>query len=147
MGIEKIFFLLPTKGKFLNGFAHNEQLKTQADNVWRQLDGLSPVLLIACVVIGIGLAVFYYTAYNEMPGRHYKVKHWLLWGVISFALTLIATAIIEYVGIKTNLKSGISSLYWLCAINNALYSLILYFLTSVVWCNCFRTNAYKFLKI
>lgn len=145
MSLINFFFLLPSKGKFLNGFT-NEQLKSQADNVWRHLDGMSPVLLIAGVAIGIALAVFYYTAYNEMPGRHYTVKHWTIWAIISFVLTLVVTAVIEHIFIKTNLKSGISSLYWLCAINNALYSLILYFVASLVWCNFLPTNAYKFLK-
>lgn len=148
MGIIKIFFLLPSKGKFLQNFANNDQLKAQAEQVWRQLDGLSPILLILTAVLGIGLTIYYYTGYNEMPGRHYKIQHWGLWAAIAFILSLIGTAVIEYVGIKTNIKTGLTSLYWLCAINNALYCLILYFLTSVVWCNlkfC-RTNAYKFLK-
>lgn len=148
MGIIKIFCLLPSKGKFLQNFANNDQLKAQAEQVWRQLDWLSPILLILTAVLGIGLAIYYYTGYNEMPGRHYKIKHWCLWAAIASILSLIGTAVIEYVGIKTNIKTGLTSLYWLCAINNALYCLILYFLTSVVWCNlkfC-RTNAYKFLK-
>lgn len=146
MNLINFFRLLPKKGKFLDGFT-NEQLKSQADNVWRQLDGLSPWILIAGVAIGIAFAVFYYTAYNEMTGRHYKIKHWGIWAILSFVLTLLISVVIEYVSIKTNLKSGISSLYWLCAINNALYGFFLYFITSLVWCNCFRTNAYKFLKL
>jgi len=146
MGLDKIFFLLPSKGKFLQNFAQNDQLKAQADQVWRQLDGLSPVLLIATALIGVGLAIYYYTGYNEIPGRHYKIKHWGLWAAIAFILSLVGTAVIEYVGIKTNIKTGLTSLYWLCALNNALYCFILYFLTSLVWCNVGRTNAYKFLK-
>ena len=138
MGIIKIFFLLPSRGKFLQGFAGHDQLKAQAEQVWRQLDGLSPVLLILTAVLGIG--------YNEMPGRHYKIKHWGIWATIVFILSLVGTAIIEYVGIKTNIRTGLTSLYWLCALNNALYCLIIYFLTSLVWCNVGRTNAYKFLK-
>ena len=146
MGIIKIFFLLPTKGKFLQNFANNDQLKAQAELVWRQLDGLSPIMFILSVIIGIGLAIYYYTGYNEVPGRHYKIKHWGLWAAIAFVLSLVVTAVIEYVGIKTHLNSGLTSLYWLYAINNALYCLILYFITSVFWCNFCRTNAYKFLK-
>lgn len=146
MSIIKIFFLLPTKGKFLQNFANNDQLKAQAELVWRQLDGLSPIMFILSVIIGIGLAIYYYTGYNEVPGRHYKIKHWGLWAAIAFVLSLVVTAVIEYVGIKTHLNSGLTSLYWLCAINNALYCLILYFVTSVFWCNFCRTNAYKFLK-
>lgn len=146
MGIIKIFFLLPSKGKFLQSFAHNEHLKAQAEQVWRNLDGLSPWLLLLTAVLGIGLAIYYYTAYNEMSGRHYKIKYWCLWAGIAAILSLIGTVAFEYIGIKTNIKTGLSSLYWLCAINNALYCAVLYFVTSVVWCNFCRTNAYKFLK-
>lgn len=146
MNVISIFFLLPSKGKFLQNFAENEQLKAQAEQVWRRLDDLSLILLIMTVFIGVGLAVYYYTSYNEMPGRHYKVKYWGIWAAIAFALSLVGTALIEYFGIKTNIKSGLTSLYWLCALNNAIYCFILYFFTSLVWCNFFRTNAYKFLK-
>ncbi len=146
MGLDKTFLLLPSKGKFLQNFAPNDQLKAQADLVWRQLDGFSLPLLALTAVLGIGLAIYYYTGYNEMPGRHYKIKHWGLWAGIAFFLSFISTAVIEYVCIKTNIKTGLKSLYWLCALNNALYCLILYFLTSLVWCNFGRTNAYKFLK-
>lgn len=146
MGIIKIFFLLPSRGMFLQGFAGNDQLKAQAEQVWRQLNGLSSVLLILTAALGFGLAIYYYTGYNEMPGRHYKIKHWSLWTAIAFILSLVGTAVIEYVGIKTNIRTGLTSLYWLCALNNALYCVILYFLTSLVWCNIGRTNAYKFLK-
>ncbi len=146
MGIIKIFFLLPSKRKFLQNFANNDQLKAQAEQVWRQLDALSLIQLILTAVLGIGLAIYYYTRYNEMPGRHYKIKHWCLWAAMAFVLSLIGTAIIEYVLITTHIKSGLASLYWLCALNNAIYCLILYFLTSLVWCNFGRTNAYKFLK-
>lgn len=146
MNVISIFFLLPSKGKFLQSFAQNEHLKAQAEQVWRWLDDLSPLLLIMTVFIGIGLAVYYYTSYNEMPGRHYKVMHWGIWAAVAFALSFFGTVLIEYFGIKTNIKSGLTSLYLLCALNNAIYCLILYFLTSLVWCNFFRTNAYKFLK-
>lgn len=146
MGIIKIFFLLPSRGKFLQGFANNDQLKAQAEHVWRQLNGLSLVLLIATAVLGIGLASYYYSMYNQMPGRHYKIKHWGLWAAIASILSFVGTIVIEYVCIKTNIKTGLASLYWLCALNNAIYCFILYFLTSWVWCNFGRTNAYKFLK-
>ena len=39
MGIIKIFFLLPSKGKFLQNFANNDQLKAQAEQVTSALKG------------------------------------------------------------------------------------------------------------
>lgn len=144
---DKIFFLLQSKGKFLNQFANNENLKNQASQVWKSLEGWTPILLAVTALIGIGLAIYYYTVYNEQPGRHYKVKHWGIWMLISFVFTFIVTLAIEYFGIKTNLKSGLTSLYWLTALNNALYTVVLYFITSLVWCNLLPTNAYRFLKL
>ena len=138
------FFLLPAKGKFLSGF--NEQLRQQANNVWGQLDDLSPFVLILGFILGVGLAVIYYTAFNEKAGRHYKMRYWAIWALLSSVLTMVITIAIEYVGVKTNLKSGYAELYWLCAIHNALYALGFYLFTSIIWCNAFPTNAYKFFK-
>lgn len=147
MGFIQFFFLLPTKAKFLHGFAQNEQLKSKAESVWQQLDGWSPWLLILTVVLGIGIAAYYYSAFNQMPGRHYKIKYWGFSFAIAIAISLIATAAIEYIFIQTNMKwRELHQLYWLFALNNAFYCAILYFLTSVVWCNYFSTNAYKFLR-
>lgn len=146
MSLINIFFLLPSKGEFLKEFAHNDQLKSQAERVWKQLDGLSTWLLLLAAGLGIGLAIYYYTAYNEMPGRHYKIKHWVIWGVIATVLSFVGTVVIEYACIKTNLKNGIGSLYWMCALNNAFYCIIVYFLTSLVWCKFCRTNAWKLIK-
>lgn len=145
MSPDKVFFLLQSKGKFLNHFT-NDNLKTQADAVWRQLEGWTPGLLIIMAVLGVGFAAYYYKPYNDQPGRHYKMTHWAIWGVISIALTFIATLCIEYFAIKTNLKSGLTSLYMLTALNNAIYCAILYLVTSVVWCMCLPTNAYRFFK-
>ena len=145
MSPENIFFLLPRKGKFLNSFS--EQLRPQADAVWRSLDGWTPCLVIIMAILGIGLAAYYYKPYNDMPGRHYKVSHWAIWGIISVALAFIATLCIEYFGIKTHLpKTGLNNLYILTALNNAIYCAILYFVTSVVWCNIAPTNAYRLFK-
>lgn len=146
MLLDELFFLLPSKSKFVQGFG--DKLKDRAGVVWQQLDGLSLILLIVTAVVGIGSAICYYTWYNEMPGRHYKIKHWAFWAAFAFFLTLGVIAVIEYVGINTAgiKKTDLTSLYWLCALNNAFYCIILYFLTSLAWCNFFRTNAYKFLK-
>lgn len=140
-----LFLLLPKKAKFLSGFA-NDNLKSQADLVWRQLSGLSTWMILTAFVLGLLFACLYYKPYNESPGRHYRISKWAIWGIVSVVLTFIATLAFEYLGIKTNLRTGLTSLYWLCALNNALYCAAVYFLTSVVWCNFGKTNAYRFLK-
>lgn len=140
----EIFFLLPSRGKFLSGFA-NENLKSQATQVWSRLTNYTSLLIVVSILVGIGLAAYYYKPYNELPGRHYKVSHWSLWGIISVLLTFIITLLIEFLGIHTNLKTGIYSLYLMTAISNAIYCAFFYFITSLVWCNFLPTNAYRFL--
>lgn len=146
MGIIKLFFLLPTKGKFLQNFAENDQLRNQANQFWQKLDDISLFLLLLSILIGIGLAAYYYTGYNNLTGRHYKIKYWSLWFFIAIFSTFVITLILEYCSIDIKLKPEYTSLYWMCALNNSLYCLVFYFLTSLCWCNFGRTNAYKFLK-
>lgn len=145
MSPDKIYLILPKKGKFLDSF-NNENLRSQADLVWRNLESWTPAFLIIMAVLGVGLAAYYYKPYNELPGRHYKMSHWAIWGGISVSLTFITTLCIEYFAIKTNLKTGLTSLYLLTALNNAIYCAFLYLVTSVVWCLALPTNAYRFFK-
>lgn len=142
----KIFFLVQDRGKFVSGF-NNDNLQNQATQVWNKLDGVTPFLLLISVIIGIGLAVYYYKPYNEQPGRHYKVSHWAMWGIIATVSTLIATFLIEFFAIKTNLRTGLTSLYIMTAISNAIYSALLYLIMSILWCYAFPTNAYRFFKL
>lgn len=146
MSLLKFFFFLPEKEKFTQGIA-NEQLIAKVDKLWGDLDELSLILLLGGIAIGVLIAIIYYTAYNEMPGRHYKVKHWGIGFFVTLLITLLFSAAIEYFGLKTSIKSGLMSLYCICALNSALYSLIAYLLVSFIWCNCLPTNAYKFLKL
>jgi hypothetical protein len=146
ISLDKIFFLLQSKGKFLNQFANNENLKNQANAVWHSLEDIAPFLLAITVVVGAGLAAYYYTSFNNQPGRHYKVKYWGIFAIVSLVLTFVVTMGTEYLLIKTNMKNGITSLYLKCAISNAIYGIGLYLLTSIVWCNWGRTNAYRLFK-
>jgi uncharacterized membrane protein YraQ (UPF0718 family) len=138
--------MLPEKGKFTQQFT-NEQLQAQAAKVWQQLDEWSLVLLVAGILIGVMTAVYYYTTFNNKPGRHYKLIYWLIGLFLASLLGLIFTAIFEYFLIKTNLKSGIYLLYGKCALNNAFYCALSYLVTSIVWCNYLPTNANRLFKI
>lgn len=142
----EIFFLIQSRGKFLNAFT-NDSLKSQATAVWSRLSDLTPLLLIIMIILGVGLGAYYYKPYNDLPGRHYKVYHWGIVGIIATCLTFGITLLIEYFGIKTNLHTGLTSLYLMTALSNAIYCAAFYLITSIVWCNFLPTNAYKFLKV
>jgi hypothetical protein len=141
-----IFFLVQSKGKFLSQFA-NENLKNQANAVWQSLESITPLLVAIFIVAGVGFAVSYYTVFNNRPGRHYKMKYWFLFAAFALIATLVFTLIAEFGLIKTNLKNDVFFLYSMCALSNVIYSLILYFIISVIWCNLGKTNAYRYFKL
>lgn len=134
-----------SQNDFTSQFNNNEQLYNQARAFWGKLEGSMTIVLIATIVLGIMWAVFYYTAYNKMPGRHYKPRHWLIFLAVTFVSTLIVTFGLEYILASPKLN-GASTLEFMVAIGNAIYASIIYFILSVVWCNAFPTNAYRLFK-
>lgn len=143
----KTLFLLPDKSTFLKQFAQNDQLKSQANVLYNKLDDLSMWIVVGAVVVGIALACIYYKPFNETHGRHYKMKYWCFFLIGSIASVFLLTLGAEWAFIDTKIKKGIWELYFCGAVSAAIYSALSYFLTSVVWCNLFPTNAYKLFKI
>jgi uncharacterized membrane protein len=128
----EFYFLLPSKGRFLSNF-DNEELKAQADLLWRQLDGTLFWLFFGALVLGILIAYVYYGPFNERPGRHYQIKWWVLFVVITLGVTLLSSVALEYTMTSTHLKSNVASLFWLCALNNAIYGIVIYLIVSVIY--------------
>lgn len=134
-----------TQNDFTRQFNGNEQLYNQAKAFWNGLDASMWIVVIAMIVIGIGLAAYYYTAYNNKPGRHYKPTHWIVFLGVTFIATLLVSLGIQYVLCPPKLN-GAQTLELNIALGNSLYACIVYFVTSVVWCNAFPTNAYRIFK-
>lgn len=131
---------------FTKPFQENEALFNQAKAFWRHLDGSMMVVIVIFIVLGIALAITYYKPYNDKPGRHYRPTHWLIFLAITFVLTFAVTWGFEYIAVKPVLK-GAAMLEMKIAMGNAIYASVLYFVTSVVWCNALPTNAYRLFKI
>lgn len=130
---------------FTKPFQENEALFNQAKAFWRNLESLTVVTLIIFVILVIGFAIYYYTRYNNRPGRHYKPERWLIFLAITFASTFLVTLGIEYFLVKPVLKGSLM-LEVKIALCNAIYASVLYFVISVVWCNILPTNAYRLFK-
>lgn len=145
MGFIKAYFLLPSKGKFISEF-NNDQLKEQARAVWSHLDNQSLLYFIAAIILGIVSAYCYYKPFNNKPGRHYQMKFWWAFLFITAIVSFLATLGALNLTINTHLKDNLMSLYGMFSLNNMLYSIVLYFISSVVWCNTNSTNAYPCFK-
>lgn len=130
---------------FLSQFQNNDSFYQQARTFWNKLDGISMILLIIFIVLGILFAFFYYKPYNNIPGRHYTPKHWILFLCVTCIVTFLLTFVFEYIAVAPKLK-GALMLEMEIALCNGIYASVLYFLVSVLWCNAFPTNAYRLFK-
>lgn len=131
---------------FVGKFSDNEAKYGQARKFWNKLESDAGwIILLTFIIVGIGAAVFYYLPYNNKPGRRYRPSRWgrclLITAFIVFFFTLIMECIIAHP--KLN---GALILECKIAFCNVLYTIALYLIVSVIWCNCFKTNAYRIFK-
>lgn len=132
--------------EFTRQFQDNEQLFNQALRFWNQLNGAVWSILIAMAVIGIGIAIYYYTAYNNHPHRHYTFLKWLMWLGITILSTFFVSIVLLYFFAEPKLK-GAGGTELLISLGNSIYAGLIYFITSAFWCNVGTTNAYRLFKI
>ncbi len=129
---------------FTNQFKDNETLYQQARAWWGHLESIS-IFIVLISVLGILFAYFYYSPFNEMPKRHYKPRYWFIFMAITLIFTGLITFLFEYIAVEPRLQGSLG-IEIKIAIGNAVYATLLYFVTSVIWCNWLPTNAYRLLK-
>lgn len=135
-----------TQSDFTQHFQHDETLYSQARNFWNQLDGIMIWVAIAMLTIGIGMACIYYKPFNNLPGRHYTIKYWSLFLCLTVIVTGIVTYILEHWLCEPRLY-GANGVELRIASVNALYSVVVYLFTSLLWClSPTNTNAYTWFK-
>lgn len=133
--------------EFTKPFRENEALFKKAQTFWNNLENSSLVILLIFIVLGIALAAYYYQPYNNMPGRHYTPKHWLIFLIGTFILVLAVTLGFEYIAVPPKLD-GAFILELRIALGNAIYATVLFLFISWVWCQFkLPTNAYRLIKI
>lgn len=123
----------------------DEDTVEYATAYWNQLDQKCIIFVIMLAFISIGSCIAYFTVYNNMPGRHYKKTHWIMFyllqsilgcGLLTYAVAfLIATPEIQ----------GTGMLVFNIALGNFVYSLFSFGLLSVIWWLWLPTNAYRWI--
>lgn len=117
------------------------------DGIWDKLNLAAIIVFLAMISISAGMAVYYYTRYNENPGRHYTPQKWgLLYGIevlLVIAVSIVVVCVFHPTGdFKKVLNYEIQMI-----IVNTLYSLVPYLFISWVWCQLgWPTNAYRYIK-
>ena len=131
---------------FAKPFRENEALYNQAKSFWRHLESSSAFIIAIFLVLGFAFAIWYYSAYNNNPGRHYHPKYWLIFLACVFGATFLLTWGFEFIAVKPTLD-GALMVQLKIAFANAIYATGLYFLISLIWCNFLPTNACRLFKI
>lgn len=134
-----------TMADFVKPFSENKALYNQAKVFWNKLENFSIFIVLIFLVLGIAWAAYYYTSYNNNPGRHYTPKHWILMLLVTVIVTFIVTLGFEYLAVEPKIN-GALGVELKIAIANAIYAGLAYLLTSIVWCNTLPTNAYRMFK-
>ncbi|WP_291528520.1 hypothetical protein [Bacteroides sp. UBA939] len=135
-----------TMSDFTRPFQNNEALYNQARSFWGHLEALSIIIIAICILLGIVMAISYYKPFNDRPGRHYKPIYWGWFLIGTIVLGFVTTLGFEYIAVTPKLN-GALILELKIAFANALYSGIIYVLTSWLWCQFnFPTNAYRLIK-
>ncbi len=135
-----------SKNDFISQFKENESLYKQAKTFWNHLEGLSPWCYAIAILLGIALAWGYYKPFNEIPGRHYLPKYWCRFLIVAGLLAAIFTFVLEFV-VANPKPDGALGIEAQVALINAVYTVVLYLLVSILWCVSNKTNAYPFYKI
>lgn len=130
---------------FTKPFQENEALYKQARAFWGKLENNSMLIFLICIVLGISFAAYYYKPYNDQPGRHYTLGHWVGFLVVSFIVTFLVTLGVEYLLVEPKIQ-GALALEAKIALGNAIYASVFYLFTSVIWCNVGPTNACRIFK-
>ena len=124
-------------------------MKDVALNAWSHLSQYTLVFFIFMLVFSVGMAIYYYTDYNNQPRRHYTPKQWAVVGLTTLGIVFVITLVLALVMQKTKGIEGMLMLELKVALCNTLYAAGCYLLISFVWCNIpqLPTNAYRFLKL
>lgn len=135
-------FFVGKETQFLDGYPKETQ--DIAQTFWNELNSACMFFLIYLFGVSILFCAFYFTAWNEMPGRHYRPSHWICAYAITLLVVFFGTAALGYMRTNTSLN-GSASLIWDIALGNVVYSFFIFGLLSIVWFLWLPTNAYRLI--
>lgn len=131
------------RSDFLKPFEENEDLQQLARQYWNHLDNQAIRFFLAMLAIAALGSYLYYGPFNNLPGRHYRMKYWWMFFAGVVILTALATWLL--VDSVSPQVEGSGSMEFRLSLANVLYGAVVYFLLSCLWCKCLPTNAYRFI--
>lgn len=136
--------LIGNKASFLQPYSGDgqEALYTQASMFWDKLDAASVFFVLIFLVVGVGMAAYYYVPFNNQPNRHYLPKYWWMFFVVSAVVSFVLTYAVATLAASSSLN-GTWTIVLKIALQNAVSSIFIYWVTSIFWLKSGKTNAYK----
>ena len=116
--------------------------KEIAENFWASLNSTCGIFFgwfLICSILG---CIIYFTIYNNLPGRHYKITHWFGAYMITCLIAFLGSAVWGYLFTNPSV-TGSEWLIWRIAFGNLIYSVFAFLVISFVWWLLFPTNAYR----
>lgn len=120
---------LPKQADFLEHFKNNDAMYNQARLLWSKLDQTTIWFLIVFIVLAFIFSFVYYGPYNNKPHRHYKVKCWLKWMMITVVSSFVISLVVGLIMIQSPLDAR-AGLFCRISLVNAVYSALLYLINS-----------------
>lgn len=131
-----------SESKFLDQYPQETQ--DIAQNFWNSLNSNCIFFVAFLLGTSILLCAFYFTVWNELPGRHYRRSHWICSYIITVLISFFGTVALGYLLCNTSLN-GTAALIWDIALANLVYSFFIFGFLSVVWWLWLPTNAYRLI--
>lgn len=117
------------------------------DGIWDKLNTISIIVFAAMIFLSFAAAAYYYTIYNDKPGRHYTPYKWGFIYALQLLLILVITIGMVFAMHYPGDYKKVLAYEIQIIILNTIYALVPYFILSLAWCNFgWTTNAYRFLK-
>lgn len=138
---------LPSRVQFADQLSTNESAHTWALELWNDLNEFAPFFIFGSIFIGAIAAWYFYFPYNNYPGRRYKMRRWLIFGLCATVIVTWTTICSLYGIIDTRLNN-VFSIYLRIGILCGIYSISGWFITSLIICNLpVKSNAFLFFRL
>ena len=111
-------------------------LKLLANQFFRIFSDVGTVsAFITMSVLTIIAVVLYYFWWTNGSSKHfkfrYRIRWWLLWGLVTSVLVMVVTPFVMQMLMQSDFHGG-DKFYWAVSLCNLLYSIVIFFIGSVI---------------
>lgn len=127
--------------------ANNNLSEDAINGIWDKFNTMALIVIVLMLITSTAMAVYYYTLYNEYPGRHYTPQKWGMLYCLEILVVFVGSLATVFALHPSGDINKVLGFEIQIIVINVLYSLVPYLLVSWLWCQCgWSTKAYRFVK-